>query len=69
MTGETSRLWVKVVVAITSPSYRALAGLGDGLGAARTEAAGRGTRASAPAQPSTGEPQPSRDTSQVRQAA
>ena len=68
MTGETSRLWVKVVVAITSPSYRALAGLGD-LGAARTEAAGRGTRASAPAQPSTGEPQPSRDTSQVRQAA
>jgi hypothetical protein len=69
MTGETSRLWDRVVVAITSPSYRAIAGLGSGLGAARTEAAGRGSGASAPAVPSSDEPQPGSETSQVRQGA
>jgi hypothetical protein len=69
MTGETGRLCMKAVVAITSPSYRAPAGLGDRPGAARTQAAGVGSGVSAPPQPSTDEPQPGSEASQVRQPA
>jgi len=68
MTSETSRLWVKVVVAITSPSYRALAGFGDGLGAARTHAAGLDSKVSPPARQRTDESQSGGETSQVRAA-
>lgn len=68
MRSETSRLWVKVVVAITSPSYRALAGLGDGLGAAKTHVAGVDSKVSSPAWQHTDESRPGGGTSQVRAA-
>jgi hypothetical protein len=68
MTSETSRLWVKVVVAITSPSYRALAGSGDALGAAKTHAPGLDSEMSPPAQQRTDEAPSDRETSQVHAA-
>ena len=67
MTSETSRLWVKVVVAITSPSYRALAGFGDGLGAAkRAEPVSARRRPSPPG--AAPEAQEGRETLQVHAA-
>jgi hypothetical protein len=59
---------VKVVLAMTSPSYRALAGWGDGLGAAKTHAAGLDSNVSTPAQQRTDEAPSGRETSHVRAA-
>jgi hypothetical protein len=68
MTGETRRLWAKVVVAIASPSYRAIAGWEDGRAAARREAAGLAPAMSAPAPQSTDEPRSGNETPQVHAA-
>ena len=68
MTGETSRLWLKVVVAIALPSDRAIAGLEDRRAAARSETAGLGPGMSAPAPQNTDEPQPGNEAPQLHAA-
>ena len=68
MTGETSRLWLKVAVAIAAPSYRAIAGSENERAAARSETAGLGPGMSPPAPQSINELQASNETRQVHAA-